>query len=117
MQPSYKIGMFFDSPWWTDTVNTPYPAQIIAYEVTDDVLKALAAKGFPKKYIDAIRAESRDCRNPVHAGGRFRQNGGALHTGAVNRQTGRAVTESFTTQHHRAEHHRHPDPHDRLFRE
>jgi hypothetical protein len=56
MQPSYKVGMFFDSPWWADTVNTPYPAQITAYEVTDDVLKELAAKGFPKKYIAAIRA-------------------------------------------------------------
>jgi hypothetical protein len=55
MQPSYKVGMFFSSPWWADTVNTPYPAQISAYEVTDDVLKELAVKGFPKKYIDAIR--------------------------------------------------------------
>jgi hypothetical protein len=56
MQPSYKVGMFFDSPWWADTVNTPYPAQITAYEVTEDVLKELAANGFPKKYIAAIRA-------------------------------------------------------------
>ncbi len=55
MQPSYKVGMFFRSPWWADTVNTPYPAQITAYEITDDVLKELAAQGFPKKYIDAIR--------------------------------------------------------------
>jgi hypothetical protein len=55
MQPSYKVGMFFDSPWWADTVNTPYPAQISAYEVTDNVLKELAAKGFPRKYIEAIR--------------------------------------------------------------
>ncbi|HMG74802.1 MAG TPA: hypothetical protein VK582_14975 [Pyrinomonadaceae bacterium] len=56
MQPSYKVGMFFSSPWWADTVNTPYPAQISAYEVTDDVLKKLAANGFPKKYIAAISA-------------------------------------------------------------
>lgn len=56
MQPSYKVGMFFSSAWWADTVNTPYPAQIVAYEVTDDVLAELAAKGFPKKYIAAIRA-------------------------------------------------------------
>ena len=55
MQPSYKVGMFFSTPWWADTVDTPYPAQIIAYEVTDDVLKKLAAQGFPKKYIEAIR--------------------------------------------------------------
>lgn len=56
MQPSYKVGMFFNSAWWADTVNTPYPAQIVAYEVTDDVLAELAARGFPKKYISAIRA-------------------------------------------------------------
>jgi hypothetical protein len=56
MQPSYKVGMFFSSPWWADTVNTPYPAQIEAWEVTADVLKQLAAKGFPKKYIAAIDA-------------------------------------------------------------
>jgi hypothetical protein len=57
MQPSYKVGMFFNQPWWADTFNSPppYPAQISAYEVTDEVLKNLAAKGFPKKYIDALR--------------------------------------------------------------
>jgi hypothetical protein len=56
MQPSYKVGMFFSSPWWADTANTPYPAQIEAYEVTADVLEQLAAGGFPKKYIAAIDA-------------------------------------------------------------
>jgi hypothetical protein len=58
MQPSYKVGMFFDSPWWADSASAPapYPAQITAYEVTDDVLQELAAQGFPKKYIAAIRA-------------------------------------------------------------
>jgi hypothetical protein len=58
MQPSYKVGMFFDSEWWLHaTATTPgpvYPAPIIAYEVTDAVLKELAAKGFPKKYVAAI---------------------------------------------------------------
>lgn len=52
MQPSYKVGMFFDSQWWLDKAT--YPAPIIAYEVTADVLKGLAARGFPKKYIAAI---------------------------------------------------------------
>ncbi len=55
LQPSYKVGMFFSTPWWIDAANTPYPAQIISYEVTTDVLKQLAAQGFPKKYIDAMR--------------------------------------------------------------
>ncbi len=54
LQPSYKVGMFFDEPWWTDTVNTPYPAQLTSYEVTINVLKELEANGFPKKYVDAI---------------------------------------------------------------
>lgn len=60
MQPSYKVGMFFHSPWWADSASTPppYPAQITAYEITDDVLKELAARGFPKKYIEAIRKAS-----------------------------------------------------------
>jgi hypothetical protein len=60
MQPSYKVGMFFSTPWWADSASTPppYPAQITAYEVTDDVLKELATQGFPKKYIEAIRKSS-----------------------------------------------------------
>ena len=58
MQPSYKVGMFFSAPWWADTVNTPYPAQISAYEITDDVLKELAVRRFPRKYIEAIRKAS-----------------------------------------------------------
>jgi hypothetical protein len=57
LQPSYKVGMFFSSQWWLnlDGNGATYPAQIIAYEITEDVLKQLAAKGFPKKYITAIR--------------------------------------------------------------
>jgi hypothetical protein len=56
LQPSYKVGMFFKSPWWTDAANTPYPAQLTSYEVTDDVLAELALKGFPKKYIAAMKS-------------------------------------------------------------
>jgi hypothetical protein len=59
MQPSYKVGMFFSSPWWADTANTPYPAQIEAYEVTADVLKQLAAGGFPKKYTAAMEGATK----------------------------------------------------------
>lgn len=56
LQPSYKVGMFFKEPWWADNSKTPppYPAQINSYEVTKDVLKALAGKGFPEKYLAAI---------------------------------------------------------------
>jgi hypothetical protein len=58
LQPSYKVGMFFDEPWWAPNAKTPapYPAQIISFEVTADVVKNLAQKGFPKKYLDAMSA-------------------------------------------------------------
>lgn len=59
MQPSYKVGMFFDSPWWADTV-----AQVVSYEVTADVLQQLAAQGFPQKYIAAMSA----AQNPAIVG-------------------------------------------------
>ena len=53
MQPSYKVGMFFDEPWWTSQVTTPptYPAQVTGYEVTDHVMIALAKQGFPPVYL------------------------------------------------------------------
>ena len=33
MQPSYKIWMFFDSPWWRDDIPSPakYPAKLNSY--------------------------------------------------------------------------------------
>jgi hypothetical protein len=63
LQPSYKVGMFFDSPWWMANATKPpaYPAPIISYEVTTDVLKALAAEGFPKQYLVEIEIS----KNPV----------------------------------------------------
>ena len=58
MQQSYKVGMFFDQPWWTSQAATPpnYPAQLTSYEVTKDVLKKLAAQDFPQAYLKAIAA-------------------------------------------------------------
>jgi hypothetical protein len=44
-QPSYKIGMFFDSPWWLDTAS--YPAPILAWEFTTEVIQSLANAGIP----------------------------------------------------------------------
>jgi hypothetical protein len=57
MQPSYKVGMFFDQEWWVKGAAAApvYPAPIICYEITDDVLANLAANGFPAKYIEEIR--------------------------------------------------------------
>lgn len=57
MQPSYKVGMFFDQEWWLSSATNPpaYPAPIICYEITDEVLDQLAANGFPAKYIKEIK--------------------------------------------------------------
>ena len=55
MQPSYKVGMFFDKPWWTDSY---YPPQLTSYEVTEDVLKALAKQGFPEAYLKAMAGDT-----------------------------------------------------------
>lgn len=66
LQPSYKIGMFFKSPWWTDTTNSAlqYPAPIEAYEVTQAVLDQLAKAGFPGKYIAAFKKDSTIIETP-----------------------------------------------------
>lgn len=56
-QPSYKIGMYFNKPWWLGggTKNPPpYPAHIQGWEVTIDVLSALAKCDFPQRYIEAM---------------------------------------------------------------
>ncbi len=55
MQPSYKVGMFFDSPWW---LTAPYPAQIVGYEVTPAVIDQLKADGFPDVLCDALGSSS-----------------------------------------------------------
>jgi hypothetical protein len=57
MQPSYKVGMFFDQEWWLNTAATPpaYPAKIISYEITDAVLESLGNSDFPAQYIHAIK--------------------------------------------------------------
>lgn len=66
LQPSYKVGMFFHTPWWSDKAENPpmYPAQITSYEVTKNVLKDLAAEGFPKKYVKAIGNDSSIVETP-----------------------------------------------------
>jgi hypothetical protein len=57
LQPSYKVGMFFDRQWWTDTTNPAlqYPAPITSFEVTQAVLDQLGKDGFPPKYIAAMK--------------------------------------------------------------
>jgi hypothetical protein len=58
MQPSYKVGMFFDQPWWSANAANPpaYAPQLAGYEITLDVLKALARQKFPPAWLKAIKA-------------------------------------------------------------
>lgn len=51
MQPSYKVGMFFDSPWW---LSATYAPQLTGYVLTPSVIVQLAAKGFPAHYLDKL---------------------------------------------------------------
>lgn len=53
MQPSYKIGMFFDQPWWLDAT---YAAPILSYVITDKVLAQIKKEGFPASYIKAMQS-------------------------------------------------------------
>lgn len=55
MQPSYKVGMFFDSQWWLSS-KTTYPAQLTGYVVTANVILALNKEGFPASYLKALGA-------------------------------------------------------------
>jgi isopenicillin N synthase-like dioxygenase len=66
MQPSYKVGMFFDEPWWSATAASPpnYPPQLTSYEVTLKVLSELGATGFPKKYLAALKSDTAIIETP-----------------------------------------------------
>jgi hypothetical protein len=56
MQPSYKVGMFFDTPWWApDAANpAPYPAQITGYTITAEDIAALKKQKFPANACKAM---------------------------------------------------------------
>jgi hypothetical protein len=58
MQPSYKVGMFFHTPWWTLEAENPpaYPALIEGYVVTPDVIAALKKQKFPAKLLKALQS-------------------------------------------------------------
>ena len=66
LQPSYKVGMFFDHPWWADNSPTPppYPAKINSYEITLNVLDTLGQLGFPAAYITTLRADKKIIEQP-----------------------------------------------------
>lgn len=75
LQPSYKVGMFFDQEWWSANAANPptYPPQLTSYEVTANVLKALAAQGFPEKYLAAIKSDSNIFETPFASASSFIQ--------------------------------------------
>jgi hypothetical protein len=60
MQPSYKVGLFFDTPWW---LNATYAPKIICFTVTDEAINQLAKQGWPKSYIDYLKKDKQS-KNP-----------------------------------------------------
>ncbi|MGI8640818.1 MAG: hypothetical protein ACR2MG_12845 [Pyrinomonadaceae bacterium] len=68
-QPSYKVGMFFDSPWWL--TRAVYPPQLTNYEITGDVLTYLKANGFPQNYISEIEKNSTVFETPIASANDF----------------------------------------------
>ncbi len=49
MQPSYKVGMFFDTPWWTTAT---YPPKLTAFFITNEVIAKLE---FPNHLSEAMQ--------------------------------------------------------------
>lgn len=66
MQPSYKVGMFFDKPWWLPegNANVVYPPKIIGFVITPDVIATLAKQGFPDALLKRIAADSTIINTP-----------------------------------------------------
>lgn len=63
MEPSYKIGMFFTTPWWrtTEAGSPTYPAKLTSYFLTQEGIAKLKKEKFPSNYLKAIEA----AKNPV----------------------------------------------------
>lgn len=59
MQPSYKIGMFFDDPWWSAAAvkNTPatYMPQLTGFEITERSVEQLKKNGFSASLLKAVQ--------------------------------------------------------------
>lgn len=68
MEHSYKIGMFFDYPWWANNLPAPddytgvspcpYPAKLESWFLTEKDLRELAESGFPPRYLEMLAAEN-----------------------------------------------------------
>jgi hypothetical protein len=62
MQPSYKIGMFFDTPWWL--TKAVYKPKILVFTITETSLKELAKLKWDKKDLLKIRKNSNLINTP-----------------------------------------------------
>ena len=73
LQPSYKVGMFFDQQWWTDTTNSAlqYPAPLASYEVTLAVTAQLAKQEFPAPYLAALKNDPAIMETPYASASSF----------------------------------------------
>jgi hypothetical protein len=63
MEPSYKVGMFFNTPWWRETLDggPTYPAKLTSYFLTQEGIAKLNKEKFPTKYLKEIEK----AKNPV----------------------------------------------------
>ena len=73
LQPSYKVGMFFDQQWWTDTTNSAlqYPAPLASYEVTLGVTAQLAKQEFPAPYLAELKNDPAIMETPYASASSF----------------------------------------------
>ena len=113
MQPSYKVGMFFDSPWWLSP-EARYPAQLTSYVVTESVRSELEARNSP---TNISRCSRRSNDVPYASTSDFIQDVRAADRGAANDQAARATAGRRHPQHHRPECDRYADPHGGVFRQ
>jgi hypothetical protein len=56
MQPSYKIGLFFDSQWWLEKAT--FPPRLICFTVTDDALTQLTKFKWTKSDTDKLKSDA-----------------------------------------------------------
>jgi len=63
MQPSYKVGLFFDTPWW---LNATYAPKIKCFTVTDEVIAQLVKIGWPKFYIEKLQKDKLSKNSKVY---------------------------------------------------
>jgi hypothetical protein len=54
MQPSYKVGLFFSTPWW---LNATYAPKLKCFTITDACIAQLKKLAWPKAYVAAIEKD------------------------------------------------------------